>query len=362
MQAGRDVRITYKQSPYPSPRPAGVVLLAGAVCTSGLVLLLSGLVNLAVPVWTTLLAVMAGAVTALPLRRGRRVFLVTSAFNRKPWIVELMQHVHGTLNRNGLDLVLKAPEHDYDAAAQAHHLRHLARSRRDYLGGLVVATEVHRLRPELVEFCADFRAPVVFLDIEPFDDEADYPPNTAFVGYLPADIGVLAGQWLADHFTRHGVRRPHLLILAGLEQVDRQRCCAEVLRSRVDGVSIVVDDSCAFQRSRARDAVQAHVRELDARDGRLDAVFCTDDEMALGAVDALRGTHSPTTGDTVIIGVDGAPEALALIDNGTGPLRATVVQDSRRLAESAIHVLERMRRGRATPKQTALRPEVHQAK
>ncbi|MFT7841262.1 substrate-binding domain-containing protein [Saccharothrix sp. BKS2] len=173
---------------------------------------------------------------------------------------------------------------------------------------------------------------------------------------------MLAGQWLADHFTRHEVCRPHVLILAGLEQVERQRCCAEVLRSRVDGVSIVVDDSCAFQSSRAYDAVQAHLRELDAQGGRLDALFCTDDEMALGAVDALRGTRSPAAGDTVIIGVDGAPEVLALIDNGTGPLRATVVQDSRRLAESAIHVLERMRQGRATPKQTALRPEIHQSK
>ncbi|MFD7657883.1 sugar ABC transporter substrate-binding protein [Actinosynnema sp. NPDC059797] len=226
----------------------------------------------------------------------------------------------------------------------------------------MVATEVHRLRPELVEFCADFQAPVVFVDIEPFDDEAGYPPNTAFVGYSPVDIGVLAGHWLADHLTRHAVRHPHVLIVAGLEQVDRQRCCAEVLRSRVDGISIVVDDSCAFQRSRAQDTVEAHVRELDARGGRLDAVFCTDDEMALGAADALRRTRAPAAGSTVIIGVDGAPEVLALIDNDTGPLRATVVQDSRRLAESAIHILERMRRGRATPKQTTLRPEIHQAK
>ncbi|MGM1058953.1 sugar ABC transporter substrate-binding protein [Saccharothrix sp. Mg75] len=360
VQAGRDVRITYRRGVHLSPRPAGAVLLAGAVAVGGLVLLLNGLLTLAVPLWVTLLAAVAGAVTALPLRRGRRVFLVTSAFSRKPWIVELMQHVHGTLNRGGLDLVLKAPEHDYDAAAQAHHLRHLARSRREYLGGLVVATEVHRLRPELVEFCADFAAPVVFVDIEPFDDETDYPPDTAFVGYLPTDIGVLAGQWLANHLTRHDVRHPHVLIVAGPEQVDRQRCCEEVLRDRVDGVSVVVDDGCAFQRSRARETVQAHVRELDARGGRLDAVFCTDDEMALGAVDALRGIHSPATADTVVIGVDGAPEVLALIDSGTGPLRATVVQDSRRLAESAIHVLERMRRGRAVPKRTALRPEIHQ--
>ncbi|MBY8854006.1 hypothetical protein K7G98_39565, partial [Saccharothrix sp. MB29] len=59
--------------------------------------------------------------------------------------------------------------------------------------------------------------------------------------------------------------------------------------------------------------------------------------------------------------MDGVPEVLALIDSGAGPLRATVVQDSHRLAESANHVLTRMRHGRATAKRTVLRPEVHQA-
>jgi ribose transport system substrate-binding protein len=107
--------------------------------------------------------------------------------------------------------------------------------------------------------------------------------------------------------------------------------------------------------------VRAHVRGLDAERGRLDAVFCTNDEMALGAVEALRALDSAATRNTVIIGVDGVPEARALIDSGTSPLRATVVQDSHRFAASAIHLLTRMRRGRSAPKRTVPRPEIHQA-
>lgn len=361
MQAGRDVRIIHKQNARPWPRAGSPVLIGGAAVAGGLALLSGGLLGPTVPVWVVPLAVAAGVAVALPRSRGKRVFLVTSAFRQKYWVAGFVQHLHGVLDRNGLDLVLKTPERDYDASAQAHHLRRLVHSRREYVGGFVLATEVPRMRSEIVEFCAEVRVPVVFTDIELFDDAARYPSNAAFVGYISADLGALAGHWLADHFTRHGVRRPKVLIVASQEHPDRQRCCVEVLRTRVNGISITVEDGCAFQRSRAYDAVRTHVRGLDVRHGRLDAVFCTNDEMALGAVDALHAIASPATGCTVIIGVDGVPEARALIDSGTSPLRATVVQDSHRLAECAIHVLTRMRRGRVAPKRTVLRPEVHQA-
>ncbi|MEJ2857697.1 MULTISPECIES: substrate-binding domain-containing protein [unclassified Saccharothrix] len=100
---------------------------------------------------------------------------------------------------------------------------------------------------------------------------------------------------------------------------------------------------------------------LDKKHGRLDAIFCTNDEMALGAVDALRATTSPASAATVVIGVDGVPEARTLIGAGTSPLRATVVQDAHHLAENAVHVLERMHNDRHVPKRTVLRPEVYQA-
>jgi len=361
VQAGRDVRIIHKQNAYRWPRAESAVLIGGAAVAGGLALLYGGLQGPTVPVWMAPLAVVVSVAVALLRPRGKRVFLVTSAFRQKYWLAGLVQHMHGVLDRNGLDLVLKTPDRDYDAAAQAHHLRRLVQSRRDYVGGFVLATEVPRMRSELVEFCAEIRVPVVFSDIELFDEAAGYPSNAAFVGYLSADLGALAGHWLADHFTRHGVQCPEVLIVASREHQDRQRSCAEVLRARVNGISITVEDGCAFQRSRAYDAVQSHVSGLDVRQGRLDAVFCTNDEMALGAVDALHAIDSPATGDIVIIGVDGVPEARALIDSGTSPLRATVVQDSHRLAESAIHVLTRMRRGRVAPKRTVLRPELHEA-
>ncbi|MGW4116720.1 substrate-binding domain-containing protein [Actinosynnema sp. NPDC004786] len=118
-----------------------------------------------------------------------------------------------------------------------------------------------------------------------------------------------------------------------------------MLRSEFDGISIAVDDTCDFRRARAHDAVQAHIRSSGKP---LDAVFCTSDDMALGAVDAIRANASPSTSDTVVVGIDGIPEVLNLITSATSPLRAKAVQDTHRLAECAVEVLQKMLERRRT--------------
>ncbi|MDQ4033699.1 MAG: hypothetical protein M3332_16215 [Actinomycetota bacterium] len=68
--------------------------------------------------------------------------------------------------------------------------------------------------------------------------------------------------------------------------------------------------------------------------------------MALGAVDALVMTGIGNDGSVVVVGVDGIPEAKALIDSRKTPLRATVVQDSCRVAETAADLLDKAIRGK----------------
>jgi ribose transport system substrate-binding protein len=124
-------------------------------------------------------------------------------------------------------------------------------------------------------------------------------------------------------------------------------------------VSITVDDSCEFIRSRACRAVLAHVRDLDPGDC-LDAIFCTNDEMALGAVDALSPTL-PATRSTVVVGIDGVAEATALIDTANSPFRATVVQDTHQLAICVVDILEKLHRGGPVAVRHILEAEIYEA-
>jgi ABC-type sugar transport system substrate-binding protein len=79
--------------------------------------------------------------------------------------------------------------------------------------------------------------------------------------------------------------------------------------------------------------------------------------MALGAADALLFAGIPWA-DTVVAGVDGTPDARALIAACPGPLRATVVQDSYKVAEAAVRLLERMFGDESVPIRTSVPVEI----
>jgi ribose transport system substrate-binding protein len=340
-----------------------------ASVTSGLIVAVllnvarTGVSGGATLLWFSLTSVGVAAVSAVVWmayrahRGGRRAFLVTSAFSQKYFLAAFAERLHDALDREGIDLVLKAPDREYDASSLSHHLNRLLERRRDYLGGVVLAAELSQLRGDLVTFCRKSRLPVVFTDVEPFPDESAYPENTAFVGYDTGALGELAGRWLVAHL--RGESRPHVLVVASREHDARQRRCEQVLRLGLPDVSVTVDDSCGFSRSRAHRAVRAHIAGLPAGQ-RLHAIFCTNDEMALGAVDALSPA-TPGTRGTVVVGVDGVAEVRALIDSGTGPLRATVVQDADRMAGCIVDVLAKMHRGHRVDRRRVLDAEVYEA-
>lgn len=334
--------------------------LSGLIVAAILRALSTGIADRALFLWVALTAWGAAAAgSALGRIRNRppRVFLMGATFSRKYYVSAFVQRLLSSLDYHGIDLVLKMPERDYDASAQSHQLGRILSRRRDYIGGIIIPAEVERLRDDLITFCRSLRLPIIFTDTEPFDKVEEYPDNTAYIGYDAGELGELAGQWLINKL--QGKDHPHVLIIAGREHSARQQRCEDVLRSGLRDVSIKTDTGCAFIRTRAHDAVRAHIQRLSAGQ-RLDAVFCTSDEMALGAADAMQ-PPSPATEATLIIGTDGIAEAKELIRSAQSPLKATVVQDDHRLACSIVDLLEKMRGSRSVPKRTILSGEIYEA-
>ena len=70
--------------------------------------------------------------------------------------------------------------------------------------------------------------------------------------------------------------------------------------------------------------------------------------------DAVVFAGIPSAADTVVAGVDGTPDARALIAACPGPLRATVVQNSYKVAEAAVKLLEKMFRNEPVPRRTSV--------
>lgn len=341
----------------------GGLILATILAAAG-ALFRTGLLTANVPVWSLLavVAVAAGLVAGLGVtsqRSAGRTFLVLPAFSEKHWLAEIVKHMHRALDRRGRPVLLMIPDEDYSVTGQAHHLRNIRDRRAECVGGFIVAAAEGASRSDLRNFCGKLGGPVVLLDVEPFEDEQDYPANAVYVGYSAADIGERAARWVLRHLEAAGEADPTILVVAGPAQCGRHRRFVEVVADKLGPGHVVLAEDGNFARIQARTVVGRRLGDLD-REGRKPAViFCTNDEMALGAVDALLADGSELANTVAVVGVDGTPQAKALIDTGRSPLRATVVQNPYRISEDAVDLFERMLNGERVPVRTWLPVELY---
>lgn len=294
---------------------------------------------------------------ALLRNRKTEVFFASCALNEKRYIAELIRSFHDVLDAHQLNIVLKVPRRDYAHAGQLYNLRSLQKQRGKYLGGIVIPTEPELICPDLKEFCSFVSYPIVFVDIEPFVQVEEYPRDTAFVGYHQDAIGSCAASYVEEHARKSRLSCPSIWVVAGKWYTGRQLEFIKKLRSCFESPEFLVDEGGEYSRTRARAIVCRNLQNHAVPH----YIFCTNDEMALGAVDALRIADIGNDGSVVVVGVDGTPEARALIDSQTTPLCATVVQDSCEIAEVAVDRLMRMNRGDAVRICTYLEPHVYKA-
>jgi ribose transport system substrate-binding protein len=324
----------------------------------------TGLLTSSVPLWSLVvlactLVFLAFAKVARKRKTARRTFLIIPAFSQKHWVADLIQNVHRSLDRRATDIVLKIPDKDYSGVGQMHHLRRILADSDQYDGGFVVAAELDVIRHDLVKFCTKLGKPVVMMDVEPFDDERDYPDSTAFVGYDSAGIGERAAGWVVDYLVTNNQSEPTVLVVGSRSQTARQKRFIEALSANAPDVRLILDEDGDFARMRGSTVVRRYLQRLRLEGRKLTVIFCTNDELALGAVDALYSDGPESADKIAVVGVDGTPEATALIDTGHSPLRATVVQDSYRISELAADLFERLLKGESVPRRTLLTAQLY---
>lgn len=166
---------------------------------------------------------------------------------------------------------------------------------------------------------------------------------TAFVG---ADDHRLAHE-IALYLGRHLGGRGNIVMLEGMPgaitNTDRIRGFHDAL-SEFPGIEVLAILPGEYQREAARAALDGFLASATP----LDAVMAANDQMALGALDALeaRGRHAAVTG------VNAIPEAAAAIKRGA--LLATVDFDAMKIAAIATEAAIRHLRGEPVPREIML--------
>lgn len=108
---------------------------------------------------------------------------------------------------------------------------------------------------------------------------------------------------------------------------DRGQGCAEAIDAQ-DAVSLAASQTADFARDEGLNVMQ----NLLQANPEVKGVFAQNDEMALGAVEAIAAADKG--GEIVVVGFDAVDDALAAIEEGS--LAATVAQQPALMGETAV--------------------------
>ena len=195
-------------------------------------------------------------------------------------------------------------------------------------GGIILApTNVNALAPA-VESVLKAAIPIVTLDRRVDNTSVSVP----HVGADNVGGGRIMAQWVIEHFPNGA----HIVLISGQpgssSAIDRTQGIEAAFKSAGPQYKIVAAQSANWQREQGLTVTQNILTSLGTQ--LPEVVLCEDDDMALGALEALR--TSGISG-VKVLGFNATPEALARVRDGQ--LAATVEQSPARQARTALQQL-----------------------
>jgi len=172
--------------------------------------------------------------------------------------------------------------------------------------------------------------------------------TAAPVPYVGAD-NVAGGRLLADWGVAHFPDGAQVIVITNepgtSTQIDRSRGVREGLAAAGHKYRIVAEQTANSSRDQALTVVQNLLTSFGGG-RRPDAILCLNDNMALGAISALKEAGIPA-GAVKVLGFDAIPEALANVR--AGKLAATVDQDASAQIKAALASVTKAIRGGEAP-------------
>lgn len=153
----------------------------------------------------------------------------------------------------------------------------------------------------------------------------------------------MAGEVMADYFRetpgadKDGDGVIQCVILKGrigdLDAELRTEYCVKALREAGFEVDIMAAETANWQRAEAREVMSEWLTSYTG----IEAVFANNDDMALGAIDALKAAGYFTAGRFIpVVGVDATAKAIEAMREGT--LVGTVLNDAVNIGRATVNL------------------------
>lgn len=195
---------------------------------------------------------------------------------------------------------------------------------------------------DILEKTSAENVPVVFFNVEPEADVLAAAPGNYYVGAKAEESGTMQGQALVKYWNevpdadRNGDGVMQYVMIMGdpghQDSILRTEYSVKAITDAGIQVEEVAVDTANWARADGQDVM---ARILAAHDD-IEAIICNNDEMALGAIEALKASGYLVDGGTFIpvVGVDCNAEARNAIKEGT--MYASVFNDARGQADAVI--------------------------
>lgn len=230
----------------------------------------------------------------------------------------------------GLNTVVLAPPTESDVAAQITQIEdQLARG----VKGIALApTDPNALAPVVEEALADGVA-VVFIDTKGSNEGVTYIGTDNEAG------AALAANFICDKIPSGS----EVAILTGIVTQSTGKARADGARSGLGGcgLKIVAEQSGEWDRAKGLSVME----NIITGNPGIKAVFASNDNMALGAVEALKSANM--LDKVMVVGFDANPDAAASIL--AGEMTASVAQNPANMGALGIESLIKLTKGEKLP-------------
>ncbi len=163
--------------------------------------------------------------------------------------------------------------------------------------------------------------------------------------------GRMAGEWLAKRLAARGDVVEIQGTTGAAPALDRKKGFEEALKNYPD-MKITRSQSGDFNRAGGKQVMEAFLKAAQGSNTKIDAVYAHNDDMALGAIQAIEEAGLKPGGDIVVVSIDGVKAAFEAMV--AGKLNCSV-ECNPLLGPAAFDAVEAALAGKPLPKKTIVK-------
>ncbi len=265
--------------------------------------------------------------------RGMTVGFVPKALNQEFWITSKAGATDADEQMSDGEVLVDAGSSELAIDEQIAVVEDMLTKQVDALA--VAPTAPDQLKPVLER--ASKQVPVLLVDT----DIPSWDGKTTYIGTDNFKGGQVAGEYIIDQMKGSG----SLALINGVPGATSGEDRIAGVRDAVKGtdIEVVAEVAADFDRAEGVSAME----DILQNNPNVNAVFAANDQMALGALEAIKSRGK--TEDILLVGYDGTAEATEVIIKDQG-IAATVAQDPYEMGKVGVEEAVAAAKGQSVKK------------